>query len=128
MYVHTTDAAIQMMKDAQQNIIDSKSYDALLQMVVNDRRGYYILMIGILLITLVVLFNLVSVISKLDANVFAHPDRYEVVRKEEADAIKYLKYELLKLRFIKEKQFLDKEVLAKYIVLGKDSNNIPRGQ
>jgi hypothetical protein len=99
--------AEQRLSDIREN--EKRNYDSMLSEVKNDKRMFYIIMIAGFAIFLVILLNIVSLLTRLDSKILLYPDRYEVIPKEEAEALKYIKYELVKAKFLTDHQPLLKE-------------------
>jgi len=79
---------------------EKRNYDLMLSEIKNDKRMFYIIMIAGFAAFLVILLNLISLLTRLDSKIFLYPDRYAVIPNEEAEALKYIKYELIKAKLL----------------------------
>jgi len=88
---------------------EKRFYDSILDQVKNDKMAFYVLMIASTAIFLLILLHLIQLLTPFNSNILISPKKYEVIPKEEAEALKYLKYELIKARILTEQQPLLKE-------------------
>jgi hypothetical protein len=66
-------------------------------------------MVGAFCILMVFGFHVIKLILNINPDAFLFPDKYELVLKNEADAIRYVKDKLFEAQFIKQGQLLTKE-------------------
>ncbi len=71
----------------------------MLAQVENDKNTFYILLISSMVIFLILVFNLLRIVMPINPKILIAPDKYEIVSKDEAELIRYLKkdIELMKL-------------------------------
>lgn len=92
--MHNMFAAVEQGSGEKVTLIkayEKKIYDVMLADVRNDKRMFYILMVALGLIFLVIFLNLIKLLTALNANILIFPERYEVVSKEDAEILRYLK-------------------------------------
>jgi hypothetical protein len=90
-------------------------YDANLSEVENEKLMFYIIMIGAFGILMVFGFHVIKLILNINADAFLFPEKYELVLKNEADSIRYVKDKLLETQFLKHGQLLTKEHVMKLL-------------
>ncbi|QTA93339.1 hypothetical protein [Desulfonema magnum] len=81
---------------------EKRIYDMMLSDLQNDKTMFYILMVAISLIFLVIFMNLIKILTALNPSILIFPERYEVVPKEEAEAMKVLKKVIGQEQLMKE--------------------------
>lgn len=90
-------------------------YDAKLSEIENEKIMFYIIMIGAFGILMVFGFHVIKLILNINADAFLFPDKYELVLKNEADAIRYVRDKLLESQLLKDDQLLTKEHVMKLL-------------
>lgn len=90
-------------------------YDANLSEVENEKLMFYIITIGEFGILMVFGFHVIKLILNISADAFLFPEKYELVLKNEADSIRYVKDKLIEAHFLKHGQLLTKEHVMKLL-------------
>lgn len=94
---------------------EKRFYDSILDQVKNDKMTFYIIMIASNLIFLLILLHLIQLLTPFNMEILIFPRKYDVIPKQEAEALKYLKYELIKAKILTEQQPLLKENIVKLL-------------
>jgi len=105
-----TELRISENKDYEKSV-----YETMISEVQNEKNLLYIILTASFLIFLVLFLNLVRILTRLDPNILIFPDDYEVISKEEAEALNFIKYEMAKAKLITPDQPLMKKDCTKII-------------
>lgn len=88
---------------------ERKRFDTMLKELKYEKYTTYILISSAIIISLVVFFNVVYLLTPLDIKALLHPRRYEVVPKEEAEMIRLIKSYLISKNKIGKDHLLTKD-------------------
>ena len=109
-----------LTSQTEQRIEDIKAYekmvyDANLAEVENEKVSFYVIMIGMFCILMLFSFHVIKLMLGAHSNAFLFPEKYEIVLKEEADAIRFVKDKLLEKQMINSNQLLSKTHIIKLL-------------
>ena len=117
MVTATTEKRVQENKN-----YEKKVYDAMIAELANEKLKYYIIMIGVFSAFMLFGFHVVKLMLRVNSEFFMYPDKYEIVAKDEADAMRYIKDKMLEARVLKPEQMLTRESVM--MLLSHDVNDI----
>jgi hypothetical protein len=108
-----TNQAEKRIQDVQK--YEKKVYDSMLDEIANEKLKYYIIMFGEFGILMLFGFHVIKIMLRIPTDAFISPEKYELISKEEAEAIRYIKDKLLELEVLKSNQLLTKDMAVRMI-------------
>lgn len=116
--VSSTGKRIEDVKEYEKRV-----YGAMVDELENEKLKYYIIMASAFAIIMIFAFNVIKIMLKVDSNFLVYPDKYEVVTKDEADAIRYIKDKMLENKIIKSDRMVTKDSVIALLASSSADNN-----